>query len=245
MSMMTKTFLLGVGVGGADYNTECCSFPWNSPCTRGRVAKRKEKPAGRSLLYYGCRLWRINQGSEDQGSQGPTNQIRAEHGHQAGLPGILTSPLSCSPPLPHPMAGPPPRQSLLHSRWFWSHSSFIFPTLPLKFSGILYFTWSKRNQNSHPKNVSETLFVLLPPWPLKWFLKDLPGLPCRRQGFRSLIREDPTWYEAAKPVPHNSWACALAFASHKFRAHVLQLLKSVCLQGFKRSHSNEKSEHRN
>ena len=209
------------------------------------MAKRKEKPAGRSLLYYGCRLWRINQGSEDQGSQGPTTQIRAEHGHQAGLPRILTSPLSCSPPLPHPMAGPPPRQSLLHSRWFWSHSSFIFPTLPLKFSGILYFTRSKRNQNSHPKNVSETLFVLLPPWPLKWFLKDLPGLPCRRQGFRSLIREDPTWYEAAKPVPHNSWACALAFASHKFRAHVLQLLKSVCLQGFKRSHRNEKSEHRN
>lgn len=119
----------GGGGGGADYNTECCSFPWNSPCTKGRVAKRKEKPAGSFLLYYGCRLWRINQGSEDQGSQGLTTRIgiRAEHGHQAGLPGILTSPLRCSSLLPHPMAGPPPCQSLLHFRWFWSHSSFIFP----------------------------------------------------------------------------------------------------------------------
>ena len=162
MSMMTKTFPPGV-VGGKITILSAVASPESHLAQKGRVAKRKEKPVGRLLLYYGCRLWRINQGSEDQRSQGLTTRItvRAEHGHQAGLPGILTSPLRCSPLLPHPMYGPPPHQSLLHF-WFWSHSSFIFPTLPLKFSGLLYFTWSKRNQNSHPKNVSETLFVLLP-----------------------------------------------------------------------------------
>ena len=31
------------GGGGEDYNTECCSFPWKSPCTKREGGKEKRK----------------------------------------------------------------------------------------------------------------------------------------------------------------------------------------------------------
>ena len=50
------------------------------------------------------------------------------------------------------------------------------------------------------------------------------------------------------PVRHNYWACALEPMSHNGWAHMLQLLKSVCLETVlcnKRSHRNEKPVHHN
>ena len=71
----------------------------------------------------------------------------------------------------------------------------------------------------------------------------------------TLVREDPTCREATKPVRPNYWACALepahhnywspcalGPACHNYWAHVLQLLKPVCLEPMlcnKRSHHNE------
>ena len=65
------------------------------------------------------------------------------------------------------------------------------------------------------------------------------------QGTRvqALVREDPTFRGATKPVHHNYWDCALEPASHNYWAHVPQLLKPVHLEPVlrnKRSHRNEK-----
>ena len=65
---------------------------------------------------------------------------------------------------------------------------------------------------------------------------------------RALVQEDPTCRGVTKPVCHNYWAYALELASHKYWAHVLQLLKPGHLEPVlcsKRSHRNEKPEHRN
>ena len=146
------------GGGGKITILSAVGSPESHLAQKGRVAKRKEEPVGRLLLYYGCRLWRINQGSEDQGSQGLTTQMtaRAEHGHQACIPGTLTSPLGAALYCPTPWTVP-------HHVSLCPTSAGFDPT-PLSHSPLylLCFTWSKRNQNSHPKNVSETLFVLLP-----------------------------------------------------------------------------------
>ena len=65
---------------------------------------------------------------------------------------------------------------------------------------------------------------------------------------QSMVREDPTCREAAKPMSHNYWACALEPASHNCWAHVPQILKAMCLEAVlhnKRSRRNEKPAHRN
>ena len=43
---------------------------------------------------------------------------------------------------------------------------------------------------------------------------------------QALVWEDPTCHEAAKPVRHNYWACALEPAGHNYWARVPQLLKT-------------------
>ena len=61
-------------------------------------------------------------------------------------------------------------------------------------------------------------------------------LPMQGIQVRALVREDPTCRGATKPVRHNYWA------------HMLQLLKPVCLEPVlcnKRNHRNEKPTHRN
>ena len=70
------------------------------------------------------------------------------------------------------------------------------------------------------------------------------------QGTRvqGLVREDPTYRGAAKPVRHNYWACALEPASPNYWVRVLQLLKPARLEPVlrnKRSHRNEKPAHCN
>ena len=55
-------------------------------------------------------------------------------------------------------------------------------------------------------------------------------LPMQGTRIRSLVWEDPTCRRATKPMCHNYWACALEPASRKHWAHVLQLLKPVCLE---------------
>ena len=69
------------------------------------------------------------------------------------------------------------------------------------------------------------------------------------QGTRALplVREDPTFCGATKPVRHNYWACTLEPVSHNYWACVPQLLKPVHLEPVlcnKRSHHNEKPVHR-
>ena len=65
---------------------------------------------------------------------------------------------------------------------------------------------------------------------------------------RALVREDPTWRRAAKPVRHNYWACDLEPASYNYwslqatttePAHLESMLRN------KRSHRNEKHMHHN
>ena len=61
-------------------------------------------------------------------------------------------------------------------------------------------------------------------------------LPMQGTWVRALLREDPVWRGAPKPVRHNYWA------------RVPQLLKTVCLESMlrnKRNHRNEKPMHRN
>ena len=65
---------------------------------------------------------------------------------------------------------------------------------------------------------------------------------------RALVREDPTYRGATKPVCHSYWACALEPTSHNYWAHVPQLLKPARLEPVlhnMRSHDNEKPAHRN
>ena len=65
---------------------------------------------------------------------------------------------------------------------------------------------------------------------------------------RALVREDPTYREATKPVRHYYWAHTLEPTYHNYWAHVLQQLKPARLEPMlcnKRSHRNEKPVHRN
>ena len=43
---------------------------------------------------------------------------------------------------------------------------------------------------------------------------------CRGHRFKSLVREDPMYCAATKPMPHNSKACALEPGSHTTEAHM-------------------------
>ena len=73
-------------------------------------------------------------------------------------------------------------------------------------------------------------------------------LPMQGTQVRALVWEDPTWHRPTKPVCHNYWACAQDPVSHNYWAHVLQLLKSMCLETMlrnTRSHHNEKPVHHN
>ena len=73
-------------------------------------------------------------------------------------------------------------------------------------------------------------------------------LPMQGTRVWTLVRADPTYRGASKPVHHNYWACALEPVSHNYWAHVPQLLKPVCLEPMlrnKRSHHNEKPVHPN
>ena len=45
---------------------------------------------------------------------------------------------------------------------------------------------------------------------------------------QSLVREDPTYCGATKPVCHNYWAHALEPGNRNCRAHIWQLLKPAC-----------------
>ena len=73
-------------------------------------------------------------------------------------------------------------------------------------------------------------------------------LPMQGTRVWALVREDPTYCGAAKPVHHNYWACALEPTSHNYCTHVLQLLKPTLLEPVlrnKRSHRIEKPVHHN
>ena len=73
-------------------------------------------------------------------------------------------------------------------------------------------------------------------------------LPIQGTRVWSLVREDPTWRRATKPVCPNYWACALELTSHNYWARVPQLLKPARLDPVlrnKRSHRNEKPVHLN
>ena len=54
-------------------------------------------------------------------------------------------------------------------------------------------------------------------------------LPVQGTWVRSLVREDPTYRRATKPVHHNYWACALDPVSHNYWALLPQLLKPAHL----------------
>ena len=72
-------------------------------------------------------------------------------------------------------------------------------------------------------------------------------LPMQGTRVRSLVREDPTCRGATKAMRRNYRACALEPVSHKYGAHVPQLLKPTHLEPMlcnKRSHRNEKPVHR-
>ena len=72
---------------------------------------------------------------------------------------------------------------------------------------------------------------------------------------QSLVREDPTFHVATKPVHHNYGPCALEPASHNYWAHVPQLLSPRATTTEvhmpraqihnKRSHHKEKPVHCN
>ena len=73
-------------------------------------------------------------------------------------------------------------------------------------------------------------------------------LPKEGTRVRALVREDPTFCRATKPVRHNYWACALEPTSHNYWAHMPQILKPGRLEPMlctKRSHCNEKTAHHN
>ena len=67
-------------------------------------------------------------------------------------------------------------------------------------------------------------------------------LPMQGTRVPSLVREDPTYLGAPKPVCHDYWACALEPVSHNYWARMLQLLKPVLRN--KRSHHSEKPAQR-
>ena len=55
-------------------------------------------------------------------------------------------------------------------------------------------------------------------------------LPTQGTWVRVLVREDPTWHGATKPMCRNYWACALQPTCHNYWAHVLQRLKPTHLE---------------
>ena len=68
-------------------------------------------------------------------------------------------------------------------------------------------------------------------------------LPVQGTRVWALVREDPTFRGATKPVCHSYWACTLEPTSHNYWAHVPQLLKLRRLEPMqhnKRNHCNEK-----
>ena len=81
------------------------------------------------------------------------------------------------------------------------------------------------------------------PW---WLSGKESACQCRRQGFHPLIQEDPTCCGATKPVCYK-WVHTLEPRNCKYWAHVPQPLKPHALEPVlcKRSHCNEKPEHRN
>ena len=73
-------------------------------------------------------------------------------------------------------------------------------------------------------------------------------LPMQGTRVQSLVLGDSTWHGATNPVHHDDWVCALEPESHSYWPHVLQLLKTTCLEPVlrnKRSHPNEKPTHHN
>ena len=56
------------------------------------------------------------------------------------------------------------------------------------------------------------------------------NLPANAGDTGSIPGPDPTCREAAKPMHHNNWACALEPTSHNYWAHVTQLLKPTSLE---------------
>ena len=68
-------------------------------------------------------------------------------------------------------------------------------------------------------------------------------LPIQGTQVWALVWEDPTCCGATEPMCYNYWTCALEPTSHKYWAHVPQLLKPMRLEPVllnKRSHRNEK-----
>ena len=66
---------------------------------------------------------------------------------------------------------------------------------------------------------SESL-KMLPPWAFlvaQWLRI---RLPMQGRQVQALVREDPTCLGAAKPMRHNSWACALELTSHHYWARL-------------------------
>ena len=55
-------------------------------------------------------------------------------------------------------------------------------------------------------------------------------LPMQGTRVRALVREDPAFHGATKPVRHNYWACALESASHSYWAQEPQLLMPARLE---------------
>ena len=104
-------------------------------------------------------------------------------------------------------------------------------------SSLLSTFWSALQNFDYIQNLGASLVA-------QWLRIRLPMQGTRLQ---ALVQEDPTCHGATKPVHHNYWACALEPASHNYWAGVPQLLKPVCLEPVlynKRSHLNEKPEHR-
>ena len=126
--------------------------------------------------------------------------------------------------------------------------SFCFITKWISYT-YTYIPISPPSCISLPPSLSHPSRYLLNEWINRWLLyfKLTIGtslmaqwlricLPMQGTRVQALVREDPTCRGATKPVHHNYWA------------HVLQLLKPVCLEPMlhnKRSHCNEKPAHHN
>ena len=138
--------------------------------------------------------------------------------------GVLSADSMCSS-LPSSMRseeGRGQRAVLAYKVWCSPPSAGLsmWPTAPFCRD---YITWSQPSKNSH----SGTSLVA------QWLRI---RLPMQGTQVRSLVGEDHTCCGATKPVRHNYWAC------------VPQVLKPAHLEPVlhnKRSHRNEKPEHRN
>ena len=77
---------------------------------------------------------------------------------------------------------------------------------------------------------------------------DKNPLPMQGTWVWFLVQEDSTCLRATKPECHNYWTCSLEPRSCSCQAHVLQLLRPLCLEPAPhkmRNHPNEKPVHRN